>query len=84
MNKLILVKKKNKLPDQTVEIDNVVQLDFCNMQECGDDVSDSGWNFISILTKNGKGELQKQVIKLENVWQFSLVKQKDEDYGKRN
>ncbi len=54
MNKLVLVTKKNKLPDETLEFDNVVQLDFCNMQEVGDDISDSGWNFISILIRDKK------------------------------
>lgn len=81
MNKLVLVTKKNKLPDKTLEFDNVVQLDFCNMQEVGDDISDSGWNFISILIRNEKGELQKQMIKLENIWQFSIVKQKEKGNG---
>ena len=71
---LILTMKENKEPHlMPINIENVVQLDFCNMQELGDDVSDSGWNFISIITKNN-GELKKQVIKLENIWQFSLVR----------
>lgn len=71
---LQITKKENKEPNlMPITIENVVQLDFCNMQELGEDVSDSGWNFISIITKNN-GELKKQVIKLENIWQFTLVK----------
>lgn len=75
---LILTMKENKEPHlMPMTIPNVVQLDFCNMQELGEDVSDSGWNFISIITKNN-GILKKQVIKLENIWQFSLVRDKGE------
>lgn len=75
MNKLILVKKPNM---ETIYIDNVLQLDLCNMAVLGDDVSDSGWNFISIITIEN-GEKKKQVIKLEDIWQFSLVKQRGKD-----
>lgn len=71
---LIITMKENKEPQlMPITIENVVQLDFCNMQELGEDVSDSGWNFISIITKNN-GIPKKQVIKLENIWQFSLVR----------
>lgn len=71
---LIITMKENKEPQlMPITIENVVQLDFCNMQELGEDVSDSGWNFISIITKNN-GISKKQVIKLENIWQFSLVR----------
>lgn len=76
---LILTRKENKEPTlMPIVIENVVQLDFCNMQELGDDVSDSGWNFISIITRNN-GELKKQVIKLDNIWQFSLVRNKENE-----
>lgn len=75
MNKLILVKKPNM---DMLEVNNVVQLDLCNMAVLGDDVSDSGWNFISIITIEN-GEKKKQVIKLEDIWQFSLVKQRGKD-----
>ncbi len=81
MNKLVLVTKKNKLPDKTLEFDNVVQLDFCNMQEVGDDVSDSGWNFISILIRDENNELKKTMLKIEDVWQFSIVKQREKGNG---
>ena len=71
--KLILVKKKNNVPLETFEsIDNVVQIDFCNMQQLGDDISDTSWNFLSIVTKENN-VLKKQIVKLEYVWQFSLV-----------
>lgn len=71
---LILTMKENKEPHlMPITIENVVQLDFCNMQELGEDVSDSGWNFISIITRNN-GELKKQIIRLEDIWQFSLVR----------
>lgn len=73
MNKLVLVKKPNM---EIIEIDNVVQLDVCNMAELGDDVSDGGWNFVSILTENNS-ELQKQVIRLEKVWQLMLVRKRE-------
>lgn len=76
---LILTMKENKEPHlMPITIENVVQLDFCNMQELGDDVSDSGWNFISVITRNN-GELKKQVIKLDNIWQFSLVRNKENE-----
>ncbi len=81
MNKLVLVTKKNKLPDETLEFDNVVQLDFCNMQEVGDDISDSGWNFISILIRDKNNELKKTMLKIEDIWQFSIVKQKEQSNG---
>lgn len=73
MNKLILLKKPNL---NKLEIDNVVQLDLCNMAVLGDDVSDSGWNFISIITRDN-GKLKKQVIKLDDIWQFTLVRNKE-------
>lgn len=73
MNKLILLKKPNL---NKLEIDNVVQLDLCNMAVLGDDVSDSGWNFISIITREN-GKLKKQVIKLDDIWQFTLVRNKE-------
>ncbi len=75
MNKLILLKKPNM---DRLEIDNVVQLDLCNMAVLGDEVSDSGWNFISIITREN-GELKKQVLKLEDIWQFTLVKQRGDN-----
>ena len=81
MNKLVLVTKKNKLLDETLEFDNVVQLDFCNMQEVGDDISDSGWNFISILIRDKNNELKKTMLKIEDIWQFSIVKQKEQSNG---
>ena len=74
MNKLILVKKPNM---ETLYIDNVAQLDLCNMAVLGDDVSDSGWNFISIITIEN-GEKKKRIIKLEDIWQFTLVRDKGE------
>lgn len=73
---LQITKKENKEPKlDSFTIHNVVQVDFCNMQELGEDVSDSGWNFLSIVTKEN-GELKKQIIKLENIWQFTLVKER--------
>lgn len=72
MNKLILVKKPNM---EMQYIDNVVQLDLCNMAVLEDDISDSDWNFISIITME-KGEKKKQIIKLDDIWQFSLVRKK--------
>ena len=59
---------------ETIQINNIAQLDLCNMAVLGDEVSDMGWNFISIITIEN-GEKKKQVIKLEDIWQFSLVKQ---------
>ena len=73
LNTLVLVKKPNM---ETLQINNVAQLDLCNMAVLGDDVSDSGWNFISIITIEN-GEKKKQVIKLEDIWQFSLVRNKE-------
>lgn len=73
LNTLVLVKKPNM---ETLKINNVAQLDLCNMAVLGDDVSDSGWNFISIITIEN-GEKKKQVIKLEDIWQFSLVRNKE-------
>lgn len=73
LNTLVLVKKPNM---EMVQINNVTQLDLCNMAVLGDDVSDSGWNFISIITIEN-GEKKKQVIKLEDIWQFSLVRNKE-------
>lgn len=71
--KLILVKKINNVPLESFEvIDNVVQIDFCNMQQLGDEISDSSWNFVSIFTKENN-VLKKQIVKLEDIWQFSLV-----------
>lgn len=73
LNTLILVKKPNM---EMVQINNVAQLDLCNMAVLGDDVSDTGWNFITIITIEN-GEKKKQVIKLEDIWQFSLVRNKE-------
>lgn len=73
LNTLILIKKPNM---ETIQINNVAQLDLCNMAVLGDEVSDSGWNFISIITIEN-GEKKKQVIKLEDIWQFSLVRNKE-------
>ena len=73
LNTLILVKKPNM---EMVQINNVAQLDLCNMVVLGDDVSDTGWNFITIITIEN-GEKKKQVIKLEDIWQFSLVRNKE-------
>lgn len=73
LNTLVLVKKPNM---EMVQINNVAQLDLCNMAVLGDDVSDTGWNFISIITIEN-GEKKKQVIKLEDIWQFSLVRNKE-------
>lgn len=77
MELIITMKEDNEPHLMPMNIQNVVQLDFCNMQQLGDDVSDSGWNFISVITKNN-GIPKKQVIKLENIWQFSLVRDKGE------
>lgn len=73
MNRLILLKKETM---EQLQIENVVQLDLCNMSVIGDDVSDSGWNFISIITREN-GQLKKQVIKLEDIMQFSIVEIKE-------
>lgn len=73
LNTLILVKKSTM---ETIQLNNVAQLDLCNMAVVGDDVSDSGWNFISIITIEN-GEKKKQVIKLEDILQFSLVRNKE-------
>lgn len=73
LNTLVLVKKPNM---EMVQINNVAQLDLCNMSVLGDDVGDTGWNFISIITIEN-GEKKKQVIKLEDIWQFSLVRNKE-------
>lgn len=70
MDKIILVKKPNM---ETLVIENVVQLNLCNMSALGDNVSDSGWNFISIITSKD-GEKQKLIIKLEDIWQFSVIR----------
>lgn len=70
LNTLVLVKKPSM---ESFLIDNVVQLDLCNMSELEDDVSDSDWNFISIITIE-KGEQKKVIVKLEDIWQFSLVR----------
>lgn len=59
-----------------IRINNVVQLDLCNMAVLGDEGSDSGWNFISIITIEN-GEKKGQMIKLEDIWQFSLVRNKE-------
>ena len=61
---------------ETIQLNNVAQLDLCNMAVVGDDVSDSGWNFISIITIEN-GEKKKQVIKLEDILQFGLVRNKE-------
>ena len=72
--KLIIVTK----PDMKArEIHNVVQFDLCNMAELDGEVSDSGWNFISILTRT-RIELKKEVIKLEDIWQLSIIKGEEE------
>lgn len=76
MNKLILVKKNVPIEESRFEIPNVVQLDLCNMAVIDDEISDSGWNFISIITKNN-GKVAKLMIKLEEILQFSLVEQKE-------
>lgn len=73
LNTLVLIKKPNM---EMIQINNVAQLDLCNMAVLGDDVSDTGWNFISIITIEN-GEKKKQVIKLEDIWQFSLVRNKE-------
>ena len=73
LNTLILVKKPSM---ETMQINNVAQLDLCNMAVLGDNESDSGWNFISIITIEN-GEKKKQIIKLEDIWQFSLVRNKE-------
>ena len=73
LNTLVLVKKPNM---ETLVIENVVQLDLCNMSVLGDDISDSGWNFISIITSKC-GKKQKQVIKLDDIWQFSVIRNSD-------
>ena len=72
--KLILVTK----PDMKArEIYNVVQFDLCNMAELDGEVSDSGWNFISILTRT-RLELKKEVIRLEDIWQLSIIREEEE------
>ena len=76
MNRLILVKKTGPIEESRFDIPNVVQLDLCNMSVIDDDFSDSGWDFISIITKNN-GQLQKQMIKLEDILQFSIVEVKE-------
>ena len=73
LNTLVLVKKSTM---ETIQLNNVAQLDLCNMAVVGDDVSDSGWNFISIITIEN-GEKKKQVIKLEDILQFGLVRNKE-------
>lgn len=73
LNTLVLVKKPNM---EMVQINNVTQLDLCNMAVLGDDVGDTSWNFISIIIIEN-GEKKKQVIKLEDIWQFSLVRNKE-------
>lgn len=60
---------------EVVQINNVVQLDLANMKELGDDVSDDMWNFISIITIEN-GEKKKQVIRLKDIWQFTIVRDK--------
>ena len=72
--KLILVTK----PDMKArEINNVVQFDLCNMAELDGEISDSGWNFISILTRT-RLELKKEMVRLEDVWQLSIVREEEE------
>lgn len=74
MTIIYLLKKDMPAPAKTVK--NVLQVDLCNMAELGDEVSDSDWNFVSILFEEN-GEKKKLVIKLEDIWQFSLVRNKE-------
>lgn len=71
--KLVLVLKNVPIEESHLEVNDVVQLDLCNMSAIDNDVSDSGWDFVSIVTKKD-GQLKKQVIKLEDIMQFSIIK----------
>lgn len=73
LNTLVLVKKPSM---ETIQINNVAQLDLCNMAELNGEVSDSDWNFISIITIDGE-EVKKQMIRLKDIWQFTLVRNKE-------
>lgn len=69
-----LLKKNMPAPPKTIK--NVLQIDLSNMAVLNDEVSDSDWNFVSILFEEN-GEKKKIVIKLEDVWQFTCVRSKD-------
>lgn len=74
MTIIYLLKKDMPAPAKTIK--NVLQVDLCNMAELDGEVSDSDWNFVSILFEEN-GEKKKLVIKLEDIWQFSLVRNKE-------
>lgn len=66
---------KKDLPSEPKTIKNVIQVDICNMAELDGEVSDSDWNFVSILFEE-QNEKKKIMLKLDEIWQLFVVRDK--------
>lgn len=66
---------KKDLPSEPKIIKNVIQVDICNMAELDGEVSDSDWNFVSILFEE-QNEKKKIMLKLDEIWQLFIVRDK--------